>query len=327
MPQHFRELAQFISSEFMTSSKQLAVEIGSNDGTLLAALKARGIRVLGVDPAANLAKIANERGVETLASFFNSTTANQIREKRGKARAIIANNVFAHVDDLHDFMKGVALLLEDDGILSIEVPYVGDLNQNVEYDTIYHEHLSYFSVHPILRLFSDFGMRLEGVTRLDVHGGSIRVTARKSQESPTSLPFIDFERRCGLNKVETYEGLSDRIEYQKEYLRHTLAVLKSKGHRIVGYGAPAKSNTLLNVCKIGTETLDYVIDTTPEKIGKFTPGMHIPIYETEKFRRDQPPYSLMLAWNYEKEIIMKEREYKGQFIVPIPSPKILPRNV
>jgi len=326
MPQHFRELAQLISSEFMASSKQLVVEIGSNDGTLLAALKERGLQVLGIDPAANLARIANERGVETLPQFFDSDMADQIRERRGKAGVIIANNVLAHVDDLHDFMQGATSLLENDGILSVEVPYVGDLNQNVEYDTIYHEHLSYFSVHPISRLFSNFGLRLESVTRLDVHGGSIRVTGRKSRKKDSRIPFMEFEKRCGLNKVETYESLSGRIEYQKEYLKHTLGNLKSKGSMIVGYGAPAKGNTLLNVCEIGPETLDYVIDTTPEKIGKFTPGMHIPIYETERFRKDQPRYCLMLAWNYEKEIVLKERDYTGQFIVPIPSPKVLSQN-
>ncbi len=326
MLQHFRELAQSLSSEFITSSKQLVVEVGSNDGTLLSALKERGVRVLGVDPAANLARLANARGVETLPTFFDSDTADRIRDERGKAQVIVANNVLAHVDDVHEFMRGVSSLLEADGILSVEVPYAGNLNQNVEYDTVYHEHLSYFSVHPLLRLFSDFDIRLERVARLDVHGGSIRVTGRKTNKKFVSNPFVEFEKRCGLNRLETYQRLSDRIEYQMQDLRETLESLKSEGHEIVGYGAPAKSTTLLNACKIGAETLDYVIDTTPEKIGKFTPGTHIPIFRTERFQKEQPPYCLMLAWNYEKEILLKERQYTGQFIVPIPYARVLSRN-
>lgn len=326
MPHHFRELAQFIHSNFLMSSKDLVVEIGSNDGTLLGAFKELGSRVLGIDPAENLAKIANNRGLETLPEFFNSKTALRVRETKGRASAIIANNVFAHVDDLHDLMGGISMLLEDGGVLSIEVPYIGDLNQNAEYDTIYHEHLSYFSVRPIQRLFSEFQMRLLDVTRLEVHGGSIRIIGKKSIGRPSNVPFVAFEKKCGLDKLETFLSLANRVEYQKEYLRYMLKNIKSQGHIVVGYGAPAKGNTLLNVCGIGSETLEYVIDTTSEKIGKFTPGTHIPIYETERFRRDQPPYALLLAWNYEKEIILKEKGYAGQFIIPIPSPRILSRN-
>jgi SAM-dependent methyltransferase len=325
MPSHFRELAGFIKSNFLKSSKDLVVEIGSNDGTLLRAFKEIGTSVLGIDPAENLASIANERGLGTLPEFFNSEVAQRIRETKGPARAIIGNNVFAHVDDLRDLMEAVALLLDDEGVFSIEVPYVGDLNQNVEYDTIYHEHLSYFSVHPIARIFSDFGLSVTNVTRLDVHGGSIRVIGKKKRDRG-KVPFIEFEKRCGLDRLEIFQSLAHRVEYQRDSLMQTLRGLKSNGNKIIGYGAPAKGNTLLNFCGIGTDLLDYVIDTTPEKIGKFTPGTHIPIYETERFRRDPPPYALLLAWNYEKEVIIKETNYSGQFIIPIPSPRILSRN-
>lgn len=327
MPRHFEELAEFIHTNFLRSSKDLVVEIGSNDGTLLSAFKTRGARVLGIDPAENLAKIANNQGLETLPEFFNSEVAREIREARGPAKAIIGNNVFAHVDDLHDLMKGVTLLLDDEGVFSIEVPYLGDLVQNVEYDTIYHEHLSYFTVHPIARLFTEFGMKLLDVARLETHGGSIRIIGKKTRRRRAAVPLLLFETRCGLNKVDAYRSLSQRVQYQKEYLNYTLKSIRIKGHHIVGYGAPAKGNTMLNFCKLGTDILDYLTDTTPEKIGKVSPGTHIPIRGTRRFHEDQPPFALLLAWNYEKEIILKEQSYTGQFIVPIPYPRVLSKSI
>lgn len=325
IPRHFSEFARYVHSNYLLSSKNLIVEVGSNDGTLLSAFKQLGCKVLGVDPAENLARVAKARGVETIPEFFNAKVAQKILEKSGPARVVIGTNVFAHIDDLHDFMDGVTALLQDEGILSIEVPYLGDLNQNVEYDTIYHEHLSYFSIQPIERLFSAHGMQLESVARLQVHGGSIRVIGKKTNRKSKRHALIELEKRSGLDKLETYRTLAYRVEYQKEYLKHMLEAIKSKGQRIIGYGAPAKGNTMLNVCDIGTETLDYLIDTTPEKIGKFTPGKHVPIFETAKFRRERPPYALMLAWNYQEEILMKERDYIGQFINPIPYPRVLSR--
>lgn len=325
IPQHFRELAYYLCSTFITSSKQLVVEIGSNDGVLLRAFKSLGANVLGIEPAANLAKIANEQGLETIPEFFNSSMAHEV-SKMGKAKLIVANNVFAHINDLHDFMTGVVTLLEDDGFVSVEFPYLGDLNQNVEYDTIYHEHLSYFTINPVNRLFLEYGMKIMSVKRLEVHGGSVQIIAKKTSKLGPEIPFLEFERRSGLGKLETYETLAYRVEYQKEYLKHALTDLKSKGNKIIGYGAPAKGNTMLNVCDIGCETLDYIIDSTPVKQGLFTPGTHIPIHPPEKFHKEQPPFALMLAWNYEKEILLKEQSYVGQFIIPLPYPHVLPKN-
>jgi len=322
---HLLELARFVHANLLGSSKDLVVEIGSNDGTFLKALKEMGVKILGVEPARNMAHIANAQGVETLPTFFGSKEARRIRDLNGGVKVMVANNVFAHVDDLHDFMRGVVTLLDDGGVLSVEVPYLGDLNQNVEYDTVYHEHLSYFTVHPIVKLFDEFGMKLLKVVKLELHGGSIRLLAETTKQRPRPS-FLAFEEKCGLTKLRTYESLAERVEYQKESLRRILEDARSGGEKIVGYGAPAKGNTLLNFCGIGTETLAYLIDTTPEKIGRFTPGTHIPVVETERFRNEQPPFALMLAWNYEKEIVMKEREYTGQFIVPIPSPRVLPKN-
>lgn len=324
MPRHFTELAGFIRSNFLYSSKDLVVEIGSNDGTLLRAFKDLGTKVLGIDPAENLAKIANERGLETLPEFFNPEIARRVRETKGPAKVIVGNNVFAHVDDLPSLMEGVAILLDKEGVFSIEVPYVGDLNQGVEYDTIYHEHLSYFSLHPIARIFSDFGLSILRADRLEVHGGSIRVVGKIGKR--IKVPLIEFEKRCGLNRLETFLSLAHRVEYQRASLLQGLRDLKLNSNKIVGYGAPAKGNTLLNYCGIGPDLLDYIVDTTPEKVGKFTPGTHIPIKEAERFRLDQPPFALLLAWNYETEIILKEVGYTGQFIAPLPYPKILPKT-
>ena len=321
MPRHFQELAGYIHSNFLKSSKDLVVEIGSNDGTLLSAFKTLGVRVLGIDPAMNLAKIANDRGLETLPEFFDSGMASVIRETRGPAKALIGNNVFAHIDNLHDFMEGITLLLDDEGVFSIEVPYLGDLNQSVEYDTIYHEHLSYFSARPIAELFSRFGFSVISVSRIETHGGSIRVVGRKNEHKVA--PFLGLEKRAGLDRVETFRNLARRIEYQRDILGQTLGELKSHGYRIIGYGAPAKSNTLLNYCKIGPDTIDYLTDTTSEKVGKFTPGTHIPIREETAFKKDQPEFALMLAWNYEREILAKEADYTGRFIMPLPYPRVL----
>jgi len=177
-----------------------------------------------------------------------------------------------------------------------------------------------------VKLFDEFGMKLLKVVKLELHGGSIRLLAEKTTKQRPRPSFLAFEEKCGLTKLRTYESLAERVEYQKESLRRILEDARSGGEKIVGYGAPAKGNTLLNFCGIGTETLAYLIDTTPEKIGRFAPGTHIPVVETERFRNEQPPFALMLAWNYEKEIVMKEREYTGQFIVPIPSPRVLPKN-
>ncbi len=321
MSLHFKELADYIHSNFLRSSKDLVVEIGSNDGAMLKAFKGLGVRVLGIDPAKNLANLANDSGLETIPEFFGLKSAMRIRDTRGPARAILGNNVFAHVDNLHDLMEGVALLLDTEGVFSIEVPYLGDLNQNVEYDTIYHEHLSYFSVLPISKLFSKYGISIVSVSRIETHGGSIRVIGMKKGRNSVH-PFLKIERRAGLDRLETFETLAHRIEYQRDFLQLMIRDLKSRGNRIVGYGAPAKGNTLLNYCRIGLDALDYLIDTTPEKIRKYSPGMHIPIYDESQFRKDQPEYALMLAWNYEREILAKESSYTGRFIIPLPSPTV-----
>ena len=210
-------------------------------------------------------RVAN--GTRPSKRFLNSSISQLPRKlvNEEKRNSIVANNVFAHIDDLHDFMSGVVTLLEVDGLISLEFPYLGDLNQNVEYDTIYHEHLSYFAISPVNRLLLEYGMKILSVTRLEVHGGSVHVIARKTNKLGPEIPFLEFEQRSGLGKLETYQTLAFRVEYQKEYLKHTLAEIRSRGSKIIGYGAPAKGNTLLNVCNIGRETLDYIIDSTPVK--------------------------------------------------------------
>lgn len=325
IPKHFAEQAREISQRF----PGFMVEIGSNDGTLLRALKQHGVKAIGVEPARNIAKLANEAGLKTINDFFTEKLAKSILNERGHASAVIANNVVAHIDDVHELVKGVKTLLAPDGVFIFEVPYLEGLISKCEYDTIYHEHLSYFALRPLIELFSMHGLEIFDVKRLEVHGGSIRVYVRRSTDTTVSKRVADLimlERRLKLDSFETYERFAARVESNKQVLKTVLTILKDEGKRIVGYTAPAKGNVLLNYCGIGTDILSYTIDTTPAKQGLYTPGMHIPIYPTQKFRDDQPDYALMLAWNYEQEILAKEQAYRdkgGKFIVPIPELRIV----
>lgn len=330
IPQHFAQQAEEVTERF-ASKDSLVVEIGSNDGVLLKALKKYGVKPLGVEPATNLAKFANSIGLETINNFFSEELAHEIAQKRRKARIIIGNNVVGHIDDLHDLVRGVNTLLEDDGVFILEVPYLVDLIEKKEYDTIYHEHLSYFSIRSLMELFGQFNMQIFDVKRfLNIHGGSIRVYVRKingvCRHPAKMVSLLALEKRMKLDSVETYLEFAAQIASNKKRLLSLLNKLKADGKSIVGYGAPAKGNVLLNYCKIGTETLDYIIDSTQAKQGLYTPGMHIPVLAPEKFREDCLDYALMLAWNFEEEILKKEFRYReggGKFIIPIPDPRIV----
>jgi len=325
LPQHFKNMAREIVSmcHYSGISSPRVYDIGSNDGTLLKALVDEGAHSIGIEPAANLRRIAKARGMVSVPGYFNRTIANELVNNFGFGKAVIANNVLGHVDDLNDFVSGVYDLLEPGGIFICEVHYLGDLIQNVEYDTIYHEHLSYFSISPLLKLLHNNGFCIIDVKRFDIHGGILRVTAGKSNAPDVKLPIITNEENWGLYDVEYLEVFNQRVQYQITLLQDLLYDIKNKDKRIVGYGAPAKGNTLLNVCKIGSSVLDYITDTTLEKQGKFTPGTHIPVNSPSIYKTDKPDYALLLAWNFLPEIIKNETNFRGKFIVPIPSPKIL----
>lgn len=327
---HFSDLASETVKRFQPPGNSLAVDIGSNDGTLLKEFQAKGVRTLGIEPATNIAKLAEADGIETINDFFGPRTATQVVERRRKARIITAANVFAHVDDLDDFLRGVDTLLEEEGVLVIEVPYLVDLLEKTEFDTIYHEHLSYFSLRPLTHLFRRFGMEVLDVRRVGIHGGSIRVFVKRSSNplpvSGSVEELLSLERERGLDSLETYRAFAGRVVSIKEGLLRLLAALKGEGKRIVGYGASAKGNTLLNYCGIGPEVLDYIVDNIPLKQGLYTPGMHIPVLPEEKLLEDQPDAALILAWNFAEEIMEKQRRYRekgGRFIIPIPNPRIV----
>lgn len=328
MKAHFAGLAEDIIKKFSPPSGALVIDIGSNDGTLLQNFQRYNMRVLGIEPATNVAKLASLRGTETLNDFFNESLAHKICSEKGQPRIILATNVLAHVADLESLLRGVNRLLASDGVFVIEVPYLVDMLSKVEFDTIYHEHLRYFAVRPLVTLFSKFDMGIADVEHISVHGGSLRVYVQKFIHSlPSSVTeLLDLETEAKIDSLETYQKFAEDISRIKEELLSLLKALKNQGAKIAGYGAPAKGNILLNYCQIGMDILDYVTDTTPFKQGRYTPGMHIPVFPESHFHEFPPDYALLLAWNYADEILREEERYRqagGRFIVPIPRPQIV----
>ena len=308
----------------------LVVEIASNDGSLLKCFQTHKVRTLGVEPAINIADIANSQGVETIDRFFNSKAAAEIREDYGPAKAVIGNNVLAHIDDSRDFLLGCKKLLGEDGLVIIEVPYLRELLDRLEYDTIYHEHLCYFSVSTLMRLCDEVGLSMVRVDRVPVHGGSLRLYAGRpdcyGNHSPVVQSIVEEESRLGINNFTRYEQFARAVEKSKNTLLDLLESVTNQGKSIAGYGAPAKGNTLLNYCHIGTRLIPYTVDKNPLKLHLFTPGMHIPVLPVETLLERQPDYVLILAWNFAQEIMRQQNEYHqhgGQFIIPIPAPKVV----
>ncbi len=315
----------------MLGGKGFAVEIASNDGILLKNFLGTGVRGLGVEPAVNVAKVAQSIGVETVVEFFSEKTAKMISEKYGKADVVIGTNVFAHVPDLDDLMRGLDVLLKENGIAVFESPYFVDLLNHTEFDTIYHEHCSYLSVRPLVGLFKRFGFEIYDVKRFPIHGGSIRFYVKRAADTshtvtPRIKELVDLELSMGLDKISTYRAFGHKIQELKVELTELLAKLKLQGNKIAGYGAAAKGNTLLNYFNIGPETLDFIADRSPHKNGFYTPGKRIPIKGVEALLTEKPDYVLILAWNFAEEIMQQQAAYKnagGKFIIPVPKPQIV----
>ncbi len=326
---HFRNYAEEVVNNFAKSKDDLVVELGSNDGILIGAIKEMGARILGVDPAENIAKIANERGIETIPDFFSEKLANEIVKKYGRAKVMIGNNVVAHIDDHHDLIKGVKTLLADDGVFIFEAPYLIDMFENLAFDTIYHEHLSYLSVRPLKKFFEQFDLQIFDVKILPVQGNSLRVYVSypgKYQIKPSVEECLKKEKELKMDTLEAHKELARRAGELKEKLLTTLRDLKSNGKKIAAYGAPAKGNTLLCYFNIGPETLDYATESLPSKIGLYTPGTHIPVINIEEAHKNPPDYYLLLAWNYKDIILQKEEAFRkqgGKFIMPIGDNQIL----
>ena len=323
---HFKSLAEEVCTRFGFEKNSLIVDIGSNDGILLKHFKALGMKVLGVDPAIKIAEQATKDGIETIPAFFAQDTAKKILAERGHAKLITATSVFPHIDDLDSLVTAVKGLLADDGIFVIEAYYLANLLEKNLFDTIYHEHLSYFSVKTITDLLERLGMGVFAVEKVNTHGGSIRVFAQKAgSKYPRNYSvqrFLLDEAGKNLDKESTYADFAEKIENNKAALQTILRELKAQGKRIVGYGAAAKANTLLNYFGIGPDILDYIVDDSPWKQGLHAPGTKIPIVSAEELKTKKPDYILLLAWNFAEQI-MKTHYASGAFIIPVPTPHII----
>jgi len=327
---HFKKFAADIVSRFKLNKKSFVIDIGSNDGILLKPYKKAGIGVLGVEPAKYIAKIARNDGISTVTEFFSLDLARRIVKTKGKAKIVTATNVFAHIDDLDEVIHGVKELLDKDGIFVLEVPYLIDFLKKKYFDLVYHEHLSYWALKPLIRIFEQFDMKIFDVQKVPVHGGSIRVFAAKKKASYSTKKsmeeYLQKEKYMNLTNINTYIDFAKEVLRNKAKLITLLVKLKMDNKRIVGYGAPAKGNTILNYFKIGADILDYIIDDSPFKQGLYTPGTHIPVVSSSKLKTDHPDYILILAWNFAQSIMEKYNWFKaggGKFILPVPGSLIV----
>ena len=308
-------------------TSSFVVELASNDGYLLQFYNNRGIPVLGIDPAEGPAKAAVEGGIPTLCSFFDENLAAQLLDQGKQADVIHANNVLAHVPDLNGFVRGIGTLLKDDGVAVIEVPYVKDLIDHSEFDTIYHEHLCYFSVSSLTALFRRHGLFLNHVDHLSIHGGSLRLFVGKHDETSDAVRLaLGKESESSVDKLQYYEDFALGVEVIKRELLAHLTQLRESGKTLAAYGAAAKGAVLLNYVGIGREMLDFVVDRNVHKQGRYMPGVHIPILAPEELLKSMPDYVLLLPWNFKHEILEQQEEYRrkgGKFIVPIPHLEIV----
>ena len=309
-------------------SASLVVELASNDGYLLQYYAAKNIPCLGIDPAPGPVAAARERGIESIEAFFGLELANKLRAERAGADVIHANNVLAHVADTNGFVAGIAALLADDGVAVIEVPYVRPLIEHREFDTIYHEHLCYFSVHALEALFARHSLVLQDYRDLDIHGGSLRIFVGKqlAARSERVAERLAEERRLGIHESAYYADFAARVDELRNKLQGLIKDLRAQGHSVAGYGAAAKGTILLNSCDLDHEMIDFVVDRNVHKHGRWIPGVRIPIREPDELLREMPDYTLILPWNFQAEILEQQAEYRrrgGKFIVPVPEPKIL----
>ena len=329
MLRHSREACDGYMKEFGLNSQSLVVEVASNDGYLLQNFVKAKVPCLGIEPAANIAKVAREKGIETLVEFFSQKIASDLAAENRQADLILGNNVFAHAPDTNDFVAGLKTLLKPKGRIALEFPYGADFIEHTEFDTIYHEHVFYFTLTALKPLFERHGLTIFRVQRLPIHGGSLRLFAGHTgvyavEKSATDL--LAEEARKGVNALAYYEGFANQVRTLKDDLVALLAKLKQEGKSIAAYGASAKGSTLLNYYGIGADTLDFVADRSTYKQGRLTPGTHIPIVPPEELLKRKPDYTLLLTWNFADEILAQQKAYRdagGKFIVPIPKVKVV----
>lgn len=328
---HFSNYAKEMKERFL-SKDSFVVEFGSNDGVLLKPFMDLGIKTVGVEPAKNIADVALAKGCIVINDFFNRKTAGKIAEYHGNADMICANNVFAHIDDMHEVMKGIKTLLKPNGIYVFEVHYLLDLLNTFQYDMIYHEHLMYHSLTALTHLLNLFDMEIFEVKRIPIHSGSIRVysrnkNARKESTDSSVEEILKLEKEAGLDKEGTFFEFSKSVIKKRDEITETIKKLKLEGKKIVGYGASGRSVIHMNFSGLGKDRIDYVVDDSPERIGRLVPGVHVPIVSPEIFRNNKIDYAMLFAYNYEKEILEKEKDFiknGGKFIIPIPHIRIVP---
>lgn len=327
---HFQDSSKNLVKRFKLKSGSLVVDIGSNDGIFLSTFP-KNIKTLGIDPAKNLKAIAEARGVETYVAFFSEKTAKTALKKYGPADLTTGINVFAHIDDLDSVFAGVQTLLKKNGVLLMEFPYLVDLVAKNEFDTIYHEHLSYFLLKPLQTILSRHGLEIFDAERFDTHGGTIRLYVQRKNDKPYALTanvakLRKLEDKIGMYKNETYVKFAKNIQAIPEGLIALVKKLKKENKRVIGYGASAKGNVLLNMCGFGPKDIDYIVDSTPYKQGLYTPGTHIPIFPEEHLEKDKPDYAIMFIWNFMDEVLKKQQGFLnrgGKFIVPVPKVRII----
>jgi SAM-dependent methyltransferase len=327
---HARRYTEKMIDRFRLNSLSQVVEVASNDGYLLQYFVARGVPALGIEPAANVAEVARAKGINTRTFFFGRETAQTLVDEGVRADLLLGNNVLAHVPDLNSFVAGLKILLAPGGAITMEFPHLLRLVEENQFDTIYHEHYSYLSLHAVLQVFAAHGLTLFDVEELPTHGGSLRIYAQHNNDPRPVGPAVNAlhqrELAAGYTKLETYQAFGRRVEEAKCKLLAFLIEAKQQGKRIAGYGAPGKGNTLLNYCGIRTDFLDYTVDRSPFKQGKFLPGTHIPIFAPEKIAETKPDYVLVLPWNLKDEIarqLQYVREWGARLVVPIPEATVL----
>jgi SAM-dependent methyltransferase len=329
--QHARAFVEMAVERFSLDGNHQVVEIASNDGYLLQYFVAKGIPVLGLEPAANVAESAIQKGIPTRIEFFGEDLARHMVAEDGQADLVVANNVLAHVPRLNDFVRGLKLLLKPRGIITVEFPHLLRLMAENQFDTIYHEHFSYFSLITVEKVFAVHGLILFDVEELPTHGGSLRIYAGHAEDASTLVAARLHELRAreeaaGLARLESYHVYTERVQETKRKLLSFMIAVRNEGKRLVGYGAAAKGNTLLNYCGMRTDFIDYVVDRNPHKQGRFLPGTHLPIYHPDRIKETQPDFLFILPWNLVDEITGQMgyiRDWGGQFVVPIPEVRVL----